>query len=207
MAPPSWQQIWPGPVLYGAVGHGGINPTATSRATMNGVGLIAPDPTAGPAAVSRVSPAYTGNVLPDTILVPTGGPINDAGQILARMVIGRSPRLVRLVAAEPCPSGCIRVLSIQMTGQMIGDPPGQCTPQAFNRVTATVRVAQDTGGPLARAIVSGRFLDDYYLDAPATGTTAFNSTVSVHEGPACGRHGPPRRARDQGLGLTACSVS
>jgi hypothetical protein len=38
---------------------------------------------------------------------------------------------------------------------------------------------------VSRATVTGRFLDDHYLDQPFTGTTRRNSTIQfVHRGPA-----------------------
>ena len=101
------------------------------------------------------------------------------------MLIGRAPRLVRLVAAEPCTTGCARVASIRVTGRMIGFPPGQC-PRATNTVPARLSVTGEAGNPLPRSTVTARFLDEYYLDEPVTGTTGLDNVVRfVHKGPAC----------------------
>lgn len=148
---------------------------------MGGVGLIAygSDELAQPLA-GKLSPAYGGND------VTTGGPINSSGEILAQVMIGRAQRLVRLVPANACTTGCIRVASIQMVGKMIGWPPGQCTPRAFDLVTATLTMTGELGEALSGATVTCRFLDDYYLDEPVTGTTNNRGTVRfVHKGPAC----------------------
>jgi len=45
--------------------------------------------------------------------VTTGGPMNSLGQILARVMIGNSSRLMRLTPAEPCVAGCIKVSALQ----------------------------------------------------------------------------------------------
>jgi hypothetical protein len=103
-------------------------------------------------------------------------------------MIGRAQRLVRLVPAEACTTGCARVASIQMLGKFINDPRhrGQCTPRASDLVTATLSVTDELGQPLAGATVTARFLDDYYLDEPLTAATSAKGTVLfVHRGPAC----------------------
>ena len=184
----TWQQIWFLPAgRLAPSGIGGINAAGDIAATVGGVGLIAYGPDGlGEPLSARLSPAYGGGETADRTIVPTGGAINASGQILAQVMIGRSPRLVRLVAAEPCASGCIRVASIQMTGRMVGFPRGQCTPTAYNSVTATLRVTGEAANALSRARVTGRFLDDYYLDEPVTGTTGILGAVRfVHKGPAC----------------------
>ena len=178
----TWQQLWFLPAGHLApYGIGSITSAGDITATVGGVGLIAygPDGLAQPLA-DKLSPAYGGGD------VAVGGPINGSGQILAQVIIGRSARLVRLVAAEACASGCIRVGSIEMIGKMIGRPPGQCTNTAFALVVATFTVTDEAGGALSGATVTGRFLDDYYLDQPVTGTTSRGGTVRfVHKGPAC----------------------
>ena len=178
----TWQQIWFGPAGHLApFGVGSINGAGDITATVGGVGLVAYGPDGiGEALKGKLSPAYGGSD------VTTGGPINAAGQILTQVMIGQAQRLVRLVAAEACGTGCIRVGSIQMLGRMIGFPRGQCTSRAFNYVTATLTVADERGKALSGATVTGRFLDDYYLDEPVTGTTSGRGTVKfTHKGPAC----------------------
>jgi hypothetical protein len=183
-----WQQIDFLPAgRLAPYGIGSINEQGDITATVRGVGLIAygPDGLAEPLA-GRLSPAYTAHADPWTSMVPVGGPITDNGRILAEVMIGRSPRLVRLVPAEACTSGCVRVAAIDMTGRMIGFPRGQCTATATNSVTATVTVTGDGGRGERQAAVTARFLDDYYLDEPVTGTTGLGGRVRfVHRGPAC----------------------
>ena len=178
----TWKQIWFNPAGHLApYGVGSINGAGDITATVGGVGLVAygPDGVAEPLA-AKLSPAYGGSD------VTTGGPINGSGQILTQVMIGRAQRLVRLGPAEACGSGCIRVASIQMVGKMIGWPPGQCTSRASDYVTATLTVTDELGAPLPGATITGRFLDDYYLDEPLTGTTSNKGTVRfVHKGPAC----------------------
>ncbi|OGL15093.1 MAG: hypothetical protein A3F92_01440 [Candidatus Rokubacteria bacterium RIFCSPLOWO2_12_FULL_71_22] len=178
----TWQQLWFLPAGHLApYGIGSITSAGDITATVGGVGLIAygPDGLAQPLA-DKLSPAYGGGD------VTVGGPINGTGQILAQVIIGRAQRLARLVAAEACASGCIRVASIEMIGKMIGRPPGQCTDTASNLVVATLSATDDAGSALPGAALTGRFLDDYYLNEPVTGTTSRAGTVRfVHKGPAC----------------------
>ncbi|MEK7701979.1 MAG: hypothetical protein AAB418_08245 [candidate division NC10 bacterium] len=184
----TWQQIWFLPAGDQApYSIGSINAAGDITATVGGVGLIAYGPDGlGEALSAKLSPAYGGGATADMTIVPTGGPITASGQILARVMIGRSARLLRLVAAEPCATGCIRVASIQMVGKMIGFPKGQCTSRASNYVTATLTVTDEAGKALSGATATGRFLDDYYLDERVTGTTGSNGTVKfTHKGPAC----------------------
>jgi hypothetical protein len=69
---------------------------------------------------------------------------------------------------------------------MTGFPRGQCTATATNTVSATLTVTNESGQPARRAQVTARFLDQYYLDQPVTGTTGRAGTVRfVHRGPAC----------------------
>ena len=184
----TWQQLWFLPAGHLApFGIGGINAQGDVTATVNGIGLVAygPDGLAQPLS-ARLSPAYGGGAAADRTIVPTGGPITDAGVILAQVMIGLSPRLVRLFPAEPCVSGCTRVASIAMTGRMVSVPRGQCTPNAYNTVTATLRVTDEGGAALRRAAVTARFLDQYYLDQTVAGRTGIGGTVRfVHKGLAC----------------------
>ena len=76
-----------------------------------------------------------------------------------------------------------------MSGRMVsepGQPPGQCTPGATNEVTARISVKNAAGQPVRGATVTGRFLDDYYLDAPVTlRSNRKGLVVAKHRGPAC----------------------
>ena len=178
----TWQQIRFSPCgMLAPCGLGGINAARDITATVGGVGLVAYGPNGLAESLSaKISPAYGGEG------GASGGPITDSGTILSGVMIGLEGRLVRLVAAEPCGSGCIRVASIQMTGKMIGRPRGQCTAKASNYVTATLTVTDKAGKALSGAKVTGRFLDEYYLDEPVTGKTDGGGTVVfTHRGPAC----------------------
>jgi hypothetical protein len=90
-------------------------------------------------------------------------------------MIGQSRRLLRLTRAQPCTSGCIHVSNLAFTVKFVQDPqyPGQCTPgtRVFNAVRVSLRVKIETGAPLQGVMVSGRFLDDYWTNAPISGTT------------------------------------
>jgi len=129
-----------------------------------------------------VSPAY------GPTAVTMAGPINSRGEILTRVIVGRSSRLVKLVPAAECGSACVRVGDIHMRGKFIDDPnaPGQCTPDASDHVVAKLRVTDESGTPLAGVKLTGHFLDDYWLDHVVTGKTTAGGTVRfVHDGPAC----------------------
>ena len=189
----AWQRLWPGPAgRLAPYRIGGINAEGDITATVGGVGLIADGPAAPAQLLSlRLSPAYGGGTGGDAgfNVVPGGGPINDTGVVAASVILGRSARLVRLVPAERCTTGCLRVPSIAMTGRMIGFPRGQCTATATNRVTATLTVTNEAGAPQPNATVRARFLDDYYLDQPVTGTTGRRGNVrsSTTDPPASAR--------------------
>lgn len=131
-----------------------------------------------------LSPAY-----PESA-VTFGGTMNTAGQILAQVMIGRSPRLMRLTPAVPCTSGCLKVSTLEIRARFVQDrrAPGQCAPDgnAFNVATVRLTVTSDLGTPLSGVRVSGRFLDDYWTNAPVSGTTNGRGIVTFrHTGP-CG---------------------
>lgn len=180
----AWQQIG-----FTANGHlspsgiGSITAAQDVTATDQGHGVVAygPDGVAQSLA-SLLSPAYQGAE------VTKAGPMNSAGQILAQVIIGRSQRLMRLVPAQGCPSICMKVKTLEITGEFIQDPhhPGECTPDARVHVVTTLQITTSPGVPLANVIVRGRFLDDYWLNEPAGGSTNSNGMVSlVHDGLAC----------------------
>ena len=179
----TWQQIsFTGNknVLYSV---GSITAALDVSATVLGTAMIAygPDLLAQPLA-DFLSPAYQGAA------VTTGGPMNSLGQILARVMIGNSSRLMRLVPAATCTAGCIRVNQLQIRGKFINDPndPGHCTLKAKNRVLVKLPVTNETGAKLSGVMVSGRFLDDYWMNKPVSGTTNQQGIVSFsHEGLAC----------------------
>ncbi len=179
----TWQRVWSLPAgSTSSFGVGSINADGDLTATVGGAGLVAygPDGLAQPVG-GKLSPAYGASGFVGAV-----GPINASGQILAQAFIGLSGRLSRLVATEPCASSCIRVASIQMAGRMFSVPPGYCTPTAFNIVGAMLTVTDEAGNRLPGATVTGRFLDQYYLDRRFSGTTGRDGTVKVfHLGRAC----------------------
>ncbi|MGE5208101.1 MAG: hypothetical protein ACM3KL_02095, partial [Alphaproteobacteria bacterium] len=145
-------------------------------ATVQSTGMIA----AGPSGLLQslaalVSPAYAGGVL------TRAGPMNASGHVLARMIIGQSSRLVKLVPGQPCTNNCIQVTSIQMTGK----GPPFCD-QGSAKAQATLTVTNEVGVPLAGVRITGHFFDDYWLDETVVGVTNANGQVTFkHVGPAC----------------------
>jgi hypothetical protein len=164
-------------------GIGSLSRDATVSATVTGVGVIADGPDGVAQALGeRLSPAYAG------VSVSGGGPRNERGVIAALAIVGRSQRLVRLLPLAPCSGDCLHVDRLQMVGKFVPDPdaPDSCTPRARNKVRSTVTVTDAAGVPRAGVKVRGRYLDDYDLNEPVSGTTAADGRVTLrHEGPAC----------------------
>jgi hypothetical protein len=181
----TWQQISDVAIRSGLYGMGSINDTKDVTATVQGVGMIAYGPD-GPAQplTDVLSPAYRDRVITE------GGTMNGSGQILAQVMVGRDTRLMRLVPAAGCDANCIRVAAMQVRGEFVEDPsdPGSCNPDldAYNRVQVKLRVTSETGAGLGGVVVSGRFLDDYWTNAPVSGTTNANGVVSLRNRGPCG---------------------
>ncbi len=179
----SWQQVsftGNGSVPYGV---GSITAAGDFTATVVGTAMIAygPDGLAQPLS-GLLSPAYPGSS------VTRGGPMNEAGQILASVMIGQSPRLVRLLPQEPCISGCMRSSALNFRAVFVPDPadPEHCTPQASDRASAAVTITSETGAPVSGAVVRGRFLDDYWTNRSVSAMTNVNGVASFRfQGPAC----------------------
>jgi hypothetical protein len=116
--------------------------------------------------------------------------MNVSGQILARVMLGRSQRLMKLTLASPCVSGCIQVSELLMQGKFVQDPtePGNCSPDgdAYNLVRARVAVTDESGAPLAGVLVRGRFLDDYWTDKRVSGTSNADGFVGFTNKGPCG---------------------
>lgn len=172
-----WQQISSVPTGHlSSYRIGSINDAGDVTATVASTGMIAfgPSGLAQPLA-PLVSSAYGGGY------VTFAGPLNDSGEILAGILIGRSTRLVRLIPAQPCTANCTRVSSIQM----VGEGPAYCN-QGQNEVQTTVRVTGESGLGVSGATVTGHFFDDYWLDQPFVGSTnATGHVLFTHVGPAC----------------------
>jgi hypothetical protein len=180
----SWQQIaFLGNGYLSPYGVGSINAAQDVTATDHGTGVIAYGPDGLTQLLSNfLSPAYKAAAL------TLGGPMNASGQILARVMIGNSSRLVRLSPAELCVAGCIKVNAVQIRGKFIDDPadPGHCTMNAKNHVVVKLQVTNENGRKLSGVQISGRFLDDYWMNKPVTGTSNQQGVVSfVHDGLAC----------------------
>jgi probable HAF family extracellular repeat protein len=179
----SWQQIsfiGNGSVSYGV---GSITSTGDLTATVLGTAVIA----YGPAGLAQplaglLSPAYQGSS------ITRGGPMNEAGQVLASLMIGQSPRLVRLLPQEPCTSDCMRSSALQFQAIFVPDPsdPEHCTPRASDRAFAAVTITSETGAPLSGVVVRGRFLDDYWTNRVVATKTNGDGVASFrYRGPAC----------------------
>jgi len=166
-------------------GIGSINAAKDVTATVQSVAVIAtgPDGMAEPLQ-SFLSPAYGG------ASIGSGGPMNGSGQVLVRLMIGQSQRLMKLTPASPCVSDCTRVSQVLMHGKFVQDPaePGSCSPDgaAYNVARTRVVVTDETGAPLAGVLVRGRFLDDYWTDKPVSGTTNAAGFVNFGNKGPCG---------------------
>lgn len=181
-----WQQISGIPTGHlSRAGLGSINLAQDISFTAGSTGMIA----AGPAGVGRplatlVSPAYPG------VTVGGAGPMNNAGQILTQVMIGRSQRLMKMTPVTGCGSNCLVSSSLLMTGQFVQDPafPGSCFQggKMYNTATVTARFTDEAGAVLANVQVRGRFLDDYWTNSPVTGTTNASGVVSWNYKGLCG---------------------
>jgi hypothetical protein len=179
-----WQQIGftgTGPMSSGGVGA--IDPSATIIGTELSQAFRAEGPAGGIVALSSLlSAAYPG------VTLTGAGALSSSGQILASSNIGRAGRLTRLVPVQPCVANCMRVATLNVAATIIWQrgKPGQCTARAKTSASAQVKVVDGNGLPVSGAVVSGRFLDDYYLDHVVSLTTNAQGVVKAsHSGPAC----------------------
>jgi probable HAF family extracellular repeat protein len=166
-------------------GIGSINAARDVSATVLSTAVIAagPDGLAEPLQ-SFLSPAYGG------AQIVSGGPMNASGQVLARVMIGNSARLMKLTAGSPCVSGCVQASELFLRARFVQDPaePGSCSPDggAYNVARARVAVTDEAGAPLAGVLVRGRFLDDYWTDKPVSATTNAAGLVNFSNKGPCG---------------------
>ncbi len=182
----TWQQLSSaGTGNLSRAGIGAINSAQDVAFTVQSTAMIAAGPTGlGQALASLVSPAYGSAAL-------TGvGTMNNSGQMLASIMLGRSARLVKLTPAVPCGVNCLVSSTLVMTGQFVQDPaaPGSCFQggKMYNYSTATVTMTSETGAPLANAQVSGRFMDDYWTNKVVSGTTNAAGVVTFAHTGLCG---------------------
>lgn len=168
-------------------GMGSINAARDVTATVTGSAVIAYGPGGLAQSLTQlVSPAYPGST------ATSAGPINARGEILARVFVGLSPRLVRLQPVRlPAASGIV-VNELTINAIFVPDPndPTQdhCsqTLNAYNAALVTVRVTMPDAGSPEGVQVSGRFLDDYWMNQPVSGTTDANGVVSFSHTGLCG---------------------
>lgn len=166
-------------------GVGSINAARDVSATVQSTAVIAlgPDGLAQPLK-GLLSPAYAGAD------IGIGGPMNSSGQILTRVMIGNSMRLMKLKPATPCVSNCTVVDQLLLKGRFVQDPnePGNCSPdgEAYNAVRATVVVTDEAGEPVAGVKVQGRFLDDYWTNKAVSGMTNAAGVVAFGNKGPCG---------------------
>lgn len=182
----TWQQLSnAGTGNLSRAGIGAINAAQDVAFTVQSTAMIAAGPTGvGQPLAPLLSPAYGGATI-------TGvGTMNNAGQLLASVTLGRSSRLMKLTPAVTCGANCIVSSTLVMTGQFVQDPanPGACYQGGtmYNRTTATVTLTSETGAPLANAQVVGRFMDDYWTNRTMNGTTDAAGVVTFTHVGLCG---------------------
>lgn len=184
----SWQPLSAAPTGHlSSYGIGSIDAFRTVTATVQGTGVIAFGPEGSAQSLaSLVSTAY-----PEAT-VGWGGPTDASGAVLTQVMIGRSQRVARLVPVSTCAGACMRVGNMTVTADFVPDPsdPTQdhCSPtlNAHNEALVTVTVTDPSGFPIAGAIVSGRFLDDYWTDDAVVQTTNGNGVATFRYTGLCG---------------------
>lgn len=165
-------------------GVGSINSALDITAGVLSTGIVA----AGPAGSAQslaglLSPAYGGATS------SMGGQMNAAGAILTRLMIGRSERVMRMVPAALCAGNCAKVNSLVVTAKFVqGSRRGSCIQggKAHNDFSARATVTDEFGAPLQGATVTGRFLDDYWMDMRLSGTTNVQGVAQFQGSGICG---------------------
>ena len=180
----AWQQIsFGGTGSMSSGGVGAIDAEGTVVGAEQSAGIRAQGPNGTVQSLtSLLSPAYAG------VTISSGSDLGDAGVVLASSNIGRAGRLTKLVPVVPCTTNCLRVASLTVTGKISYPPrkPGQCTSRAKTNASAQLKVVDENGLAVSGAVVTGRFLDDYYLDGKVTLTTNSQGVITAqHSGPAC----------------------
>jgi hypothetical protein len=189
----SWQQLSAaGTGHLTRYGIGSINSARDVTATVTSRGVVAYGPNGLARALDALlSPAYPPLGAPDAT-VSSAGPMNREGEILAEVMLGRSPRLVLLTPDSGCWRGCLQVNELAISANFVPDPkdPSQdhCSLDlnAYNEAFVVLRVTTPNGVPLGGVLVSGRFMDDYWTNEPVSGTTDANGVVSFDYTGLCG---------------------
>jgi hypothetical protein len=182
----SWQQLSGIPTgRLSRAGLGSINLAQDVSFTAGSTGLIAAGPNGvGQPLAGLISPAYPGAT------VGGGGPMNNAGQILTSVMIGRSSRVMKMTPVTPCGSNCLVSGALVMNAVFVQDPafPGSCFQggNMYTTATVTATFTDENGAALANVQVSGRFLDDYWSNTPVSGTTNASGVASFNFRDLCG---------------------
>jgi hypothetical protein len=182
----TWQQLSTiGTGHLSSYGIGSINAAQDITLTALSTAMIAYGPDGlAQSFTGLLSSAYNGTVT-------AGGPLNASGQILAQVMVGLEPRLMRLSPASACSSSCMKVNTLVLKTKFHQDPgdPGHCTSgntKEYNLARATVTVTSETGARLAGVLVNGRFMDEYWTNSTVSGTTNSKGAVQfTFKGP-CG---------------------
>jgi hypothetical protein len=182
----TWEQIsLVGNGLLSPMGIGSIDSAGTVTSTILGGGMIAWGPDGDTEDLTAyVSSAYVGAA------VTWAGPINEAGEILAQVSLGLSPRLMRMVPADPCVGSCLKVNKLTLTTKFVENPnnPGACTANGpeHNAMRAKVTITDANGVTKGGVKVTGRFLDNYYTDNVSTVTTNNKGVATFSDTGPCG---------------------
>jgi probable HAF family extracellular repeat protein len=183
-----WQQLSSsGTGHLSTYGVGSINAARDVSATILSTAVIA----YGPNGLAQLLSPLLSEAYQDSYVI-NGGPMNRAGEILARVLIGQSARLVRLTPVQPCAGSCLRVSDLDISADFIPDP-GDPTHDhcyedgvAHNEALVNLTVTNGIGAPVAGVLVTGRFLDDYWTDhAVSAMTDASGVATFTYQGP-CG---------------------
>ncbi len=181
-----WQQLSGIPTGHlSRAGLGSINLAQDVSFTAGSTGLIAAGPNGvGQPLAGLISPAYPGAT------VGGGGPMNNAGQILTSVMIGRSSRVMKMTPVTACGSNCLVSGALVMNAVFVQDPafPGSCFQggNMYTTATVTATFTDENGAALANVQVSGRFLDDYWSNTPVSGTTNASGVASFNFRDLCG---------------------
>jgi hypothetical protein len=182
----AWQQLSGIPTgRLSRAGLGSINLAQDVTFTAGSTGLIAAGPNGvGQPLAGLISPAYPGAT------VGGGGPMNNAGQILTSVMIGRSSRVMKMTPVTPCGSNCLVSGALVMNAVFVQDPafPGSCFQggKMYTTASVTATFTDEAGAALANVQVSGRFLDDYWTNTPVSGTTNASGVVTFNFRDLCG---------------------
>ncbi|MEQ1501804.1 MAG: hypothetical protein ABMB14_06215 [Myxococcota bacterium] len=181
----TWQQLSPvGTGNLSSYGLSGIDDDGTVTGTVLGGGQIAFGVDGVFESIDpMLSPAYTGALV-------GMGVSGASGDVLGAYQLGTSTRLVVLEPVSTCASNCAVVDRLVMQAKFVEDPqfPGSCffNGNMHNLARVRLTVTDEAGLPLAGAEVSGRFVDDYWLDEVVVGVTNGNGKVTLSHDGICG---------------------